>query len=124
MAAPTLTLHSVERFQQRVLCGGTRTAARCALEEFMAKGRSRPRPRHWMSAQRAQPGTVFVYCADRPRVCAIVRDNAVVTVLTVFEARIRRDRTPRPMPSKRSQRRSRNCHRPSRRWTPADEDYS
>jgi hypothetical protein len=53
-----------------------------ALQRFVSMGRMRPTPRHWMSDRRVEPGTCFVYWSQKPRVCAIVCDGAVVTVIT------------------------------------------
>ena len=41
----------------------------------------RPCPRQWTRTY-AEPGTVFVYRADRPDVCVVVRGGVAVTVLT------------------------------------------
>jgi hypothetical protein len=74
--------HAVERWIERVDGTASLAEARMAVGRFVALGRARPTPRHWMRGLvRQEPGTVFVYNAERPRVCAVVVDGVVVTVL-------------------------------------------
>ena len=75
-----ISRHAVDRWSERVGVGlGARAGAE--LQRFLATGRRRPRPRHWTRAE-AGPGTVFVYSAERPDVCVVVREGVAVTVLT------------------------------------------
>lgn len=81
--AAAVALHAAERWMQRVDRGASLREANFALRRFVSLGRARPNPRHWMRGQvRQEPGTVFVYNAERPDVCAILIDGVVVTVLT------------------------------------------
>jgi hypothetical protein len=80
-AQPRLTNHAVERWFQRVDGGAPGILRGAALESFLRHGKRRPRPRHWTRTY-AEPGTTFVYAADQPGVCAVLRGNVVVTVLT------------------------------------------
>ena len=75
-----LSRHALERWSERVGCEPTALPA-SDLNRFLLTGRRRPRPRHWTRTY-AEPGTVFVYSADRPGVCVVVRDGIAVTVLT------------------------------------------
>ncbi len=77
-ATPRITRHALDRWSERV--GGVESPA-SALEQFMSRGRRRPRPRHWTTAS-AAPGTSFIYLSDQPGVCVVLRDGAAVTVLT------------------------------------------
>jgi len=75
-----LSRHAVERWSERV---GTSPATipASALEHFVSHGRRRPRPRHWTTT-RAEPGTTFVYLADQPGICVVLRGRVAVTVLS------------------------------------------
>ena len=77
-----LTHHAIERYQERVAPAISSAEARMALQRFVSMGRMRPTPRRWMSSERAEPGTRFVYWSRQPGVCAILLDGAVVTVIT------------------------------------------
>ena len=76
-----LTAHALQRWQERVDTGATLTQARLELDQFVSCGRARPTPRHWTHVK-PTPGLTFVYCAQRPSVCALVVGGVVVTVLT------------------------------------------
>jgi len=77
-SAPRITRHAIERWTERV--GGS-TNPIAALQQFVARARRRPRPRHWTTAA-PEPGTSFLYLADQPGVCVVLRGGAAVTVLT------------------------------------------
>jgi hypothetical protein len=104
MIATQLTNHAVERFHERVIPNSSKLEAQLALQQFVSLGRLRPNPRHWMSDQHPEPGKRFIYWAGRPRVCAILVDNTVVTVITAELVRASGRRTvrsvapPRPQP--------------------------
>lgn len=81
--AAKVALHAAERWMQRVDRGASIREANFAVQRFVALGRVRPTCRHWMRGRvRQEPGTVFVYNAERPDVCAVVVQGVVVTVLT------------------------------------------
>jgi hypothetical protein len=44
-------------------------------------GKRRPTPRHWTTVQ-PEPGLTFIYWAELPYICAIVKNGVVVTILT------------------------------------------
>lgn len=92
-----ISRHAVERWQERVERGRGTPDARGALREFLARGRVRPTPRHWTTAM-PEPGLCFVYWASRPGVCALVRQNTVVTILTRDLCRGRRKAPPDLIP--------------------------
>ena len=104
----TVTVHAIQRWQQRVEPTIKRAEADHALQEFLRSGRARPRPRHWLVA-RPGPGVLFVFNARRPGVCVVLRGGHAVTVLTREHRRLRwadelggrrRDRRPpQPPPS-------------------------
>ena len=79
------TRHAVERFQQRVAPVTTAEAAR-RIRSAAAHARVRPTPRWWTPAAPA-PGLLFLYPADLPGVCLLVREGAVVTVFERGECR-------------------------------------
>lgn len=72
-----LTLHALQRWQQRV---ESNADAHAALSEFVAGAHRRSRPRHWTVVDPA-PGLSFLYWARRPDICALVLNDTVVTVL-------------------------------------------
>jgi hypothetical protein len=74
--------HAIQRWRERVDPGTRVPAARAALARFLAHGRSRSTPRHWMSVVKQSPGVRFVYSSDMPGVCVLVRDGAALTVVT------------------------------------------
>jgi hypothetical protein len=83
MASLSLSFHAVERWQQRVDPNASRLEARLSLGRFVSLSRVRATPRHWMRGDVVPaPGLSFVYCAERPEVCALARDGVVLTVLT------------------------------------------
>jgi hypothetical protein len=74
--------HAVDRWIERVDRAASRTQARLAVASLVATGKSRPNPRSWMRESRPAPGARFVYSANYPGVCAIVRGCAVLTIVT------------------------------------------
>ncbi|HEY7065734.1 MAG TPA: hypothetical protein VII06_29940 [Chloroflexota bacterium] len=93
----TISRHAVERWQERVEPGASALGARLALRALLDAGRVRPTPRHWTRVT-PEPGLCFVYAADQPGVCALVRDRVVVTVLTRALCRASRRPTPDVLP--------------------------
>lgn len=80
---PSVTRHAVDRYIERVEPAATRYQARAAIAQIVHRGHASPTPRHWMRGRvRWTPGLRFIYLADRPGVCALVRDGAVVTIIT------------------------------------------
>jgi hypothetical protein len=75
-----LSIHSIQRYQQRVAPGTSSHAAARRLTELAADATCRPRPRHWTPAP-PWPGTTFLYPHARPDLCLIVREDVVVTVV-------------------------------------------
>ncbi len=73
--------HAIERFRQRVDERASLTQAYSEITSMLARGRVRSKPRHWMRGS-IEPGTRFVYPADRPGICLIVGDGVVKTVIT------------------------------------------
>lgn len=105
-----LAAHAQERWIERVAPGASPLEARMALQRFVALGRARPTPRHWMRGQvRQEPGTRFVYNPSHPRACAVVTDGVVVTVLTkdLFGAPRRHLRVAPPAPAPSADERAR-----------------
>ncbi len=97
-SAVRVTDHAIERYRQRVEPGTSSLMARLRLEQMVAVGRTRSTPRYWMRGYLAPtPGLRFLYCAQRPNVCALLVRNSVVTVLTrsMFSGRGSLER-PRP----------------------------
>src|SRR5579859_2889168 len=91
-----LTRHAIERWCQRVeRCDQVDDVelGRSRLAEFVAHARRRSRPRHWTDVE-AIPGVSFLYWVEHPDICALVVNNAVVTVIararTVGSLRVRR----------------------------------
>ena len=83
MTPLSLSNHAIRRWQQRVDPHISATEARLALGRFIALGRVRSTPRHWMRDDvTATPGLMFVYCAARPGVCALIQNGTVLTVIT------------------------------------------
>jgi hypothetical protein len=77
---PQVTRHAIDRWAERVASRGDNEPD-VTLERFLSLGRRRPRPRHWTTAA-AAPGTTFVYLAEQPDVCVVLRGSTAVTVLT------------------------------------------
>ncbi len=83
MTQLALSTHAVSRYQTRAEPHVSITEARLRLGRFVAFGRHRSTPRHWMREDvRSTPGLSFVYWAAMPDTCALVRDGVVVTVVT------------------------------------------
>jgi len=71
--------HAIVRVGQRPGRRGPAGNPQQTLAETLATGKARSRPRRWMRAVPAQPGTRFVYSANHPDVCVVVRDGVAVT---------------------------------------------
>jgi len=95
----TITRHAIERWQERVDRTASANEARLCLIQLISLGRVRPNPRHWTAVD-PTPGTSFVYWARRPNVCAVLFNDAVVTVLTraLCRASAQRPRSPGDTP--------------------------
>jgi hypothetical protein len=83
MTTVSLSNHAVSRYRERVAPSTSVLEARLALGRFVRLGRVRATPRHWMRGDvDPAPGVRFIYWSGRPEVCAIVRGDVVVTVVT------------------------------------------
>jgi len=82
MTTLIISSHAKQRYVERVEPSLSLALAGRHLRRFVAVGRARPKPRHWMARAHSSPGTRFIYWSKRPGVCAIVRNGVVVTVLT------------------------------------------
>jgi hypothetical protein len=79
------TRHAIERFQQRVAAVSTAEAAR-RIRAAADSAKVRPTPRWWTPVAPA-PGLLFLYPADLPGVCLLVRDGAVITLFERSQCR-------------------------------------
>ena len=82
MPPTAVTHHAVARWTERVDRQASTNEARFAISQFLCTGQRRPTPRHWMANTKPQPSVVFVYCSKRPRVCLVIKNGVVVTVIT------------------------------------------
>ena len=80
-AVPFVTAHAIERYQDRVDSCVSRREALRAIREILARANRRSRPRHWTKVD-ARPGCRYLYSADHPDVCLVLRGGAVVTVFS------------------------------------------
>jgi hypothetical protein len=87
-----ITAHAIARYQQRVDSRASGAAAVEAIAAMVAAGCVRANPRRWTDVALV-PGTKLVYSAIQPDACLVVRDQAVVTVIT-RELCARRRRVP------------------------------
>ena len=96
--------HAIVRVGQRPGRNGPSCDPEATLLETLASGKARSRPRRWMRNVTTPPGTRFVYSAEHPDVCLVVRDGVAVTALNrdMFAQESRRNqlsgRKPRPVP--------------------------
>lgn len=79
-AGVVITSHAVQRYRERVEGVSSRLAVR-RIRSLIATARWRSRPLPWTSIV-LHPGIVYGYAAGRPDVCLLMRNDAVVTVLT------------------------------------------
>ena len=79
-----VTCHAIDRFRDRVDRSATRADAVNAVRRICRSGRICSRPRKWcrLAGVRTVPGTRYLYSADHPGICLVVRGNAVVTVIS------------------------------------------
>ena len=77
-----ITAHAIDRWRTRVDAAASVSEARIAIGRLIATGRARPTPRSWMRDTRPAPAVRFVYSASYPGVCAIVKEGAVLTIVT------------------------------------------
>ena len=80
-AVPFVTAHAIERYQDRVDSCVSRREALRAIREILARANRRSRPRHWTKVD-ARPGCRYLYSADHPDICLVLRGGAVVTVFS------------------------------------------
>jgi hypothetical protein len=78
---PFITAHAIARYRDRVDHAATSRDALRAIREILRRGRTRSRPRHWTRVD-ARPGCRYVYSADHPGICLVLRGGAVVTVFS------------------------------------------
>lgn len=89
-----ISKHAIDRVCERVDTSLTHEQARLLIEELVAKGKRRPRPRHWLGTPRVvHPRTAYVFAADYPGLCLVLNGDVVVTALT-RETAIRDARRP------------------------------
>lgn len=79
---PRISLHALLRYQERVKIGATEDGSKIGIHKILASARVRPYPRRWMKRTRMTPGTKYLYSAEQPGVCIIVRNDTVVTVIS------------------------------------------
>lgn len=79
---PRISLHAVERWQQRIDPDTSFETASLELSSFVRDGRSRPTPRRWMRDVKRSPGLRFIYSQEHPGVCVLVQGDTALTVLT------------------------------------------
>jgi hypothetical protein len=80
-AASFITAHAITRYQQRVDPTASRREALRAIREMLGHARRRSRPRHWTKVT-TRPGCRYLYSADHPDVCLVLRGGAVITVFS------------------------------------------
>lgn len=78
---PFVTAHAIERYQDRVDPYVSRRDALRAIREILTHAKGRSRPRHWTKVD-ARPGCRYLYSADCPGICLVLRGGAVVTVFS------------------------------------------
>lgn len=78
---PFVTAHAVERYQDRVASCVSRREALRTTQEILPRADRRSRPRHWTKVD-ARPGCRYLYSADDPDICLVLRGGAVVTVFS------------------------------------------
>lgn len=81
-SGPRVTHHAVVRYIERVEPSATGYQAEVEIDLIVHRGHVRSTPRHWMRRVRQTPGLRYIYWAELPDVCALVRDDAVVTIIT------------------------------------------
>lgn len=117
MATSSLRIsrHAAQRFVERAAPGLSTEEALELLARLAGTARSRSTPRWWMrDAVAASPGLRFLYPSADPRICLLVRQRTVVTVVTrnlLRSSRVfRSERRPAPpRPERRSERRGRRA---------------
>ena len=77
-----ISQHAIQRYQERVDASSSVAVAVGAMRQILTTGSARPRPRNWTTS-RAEPAMRWIYGAERPDICLVVRNSTVVTLLTV-----------------------------------------
>ena len=90
-----ISRHAIDRYVERVDPCVSQAEARFALERIVRLGKARSVPRQWMRRNGVSPqlGVTFIYWAERPGICVVVRGAVVLTVLTRSRRRSRARRT-------------------------------
>jgi hypothetical protein len=77
---PGISLHAIERYQQRVSYVAPAEAAR-RLAELAVNSTRRPTPRRWTNAPPG-PGVLFLYPHTDSSICLLMKGSTVVTVFS------------------------------------------
>ena len=82
---PFVSPHALFRYQQRVDPTADRRQAIRAILLIESKAKARSTPRKWTrngTRVKPRPGSRYLYSADYPDICLVVRDGVVVTVFS------------------------------------------
>ena len=79
-----ITRHAINRFRDRVEPHATPVEASETIHQISRSARACSRPRRWcrLAGVGTRPGSRYLYSADYPGVCLVVRGGAAVTVFS------------------------------------------
>ena len=79
-----VTRHAIDRFRDRVEPSATPVEAINAIHQISSSARTCSRPRRWcrLVGVGTRPGSRYLYSAEYPGVCLVVRGDAVVTLFS------------------------------------------
>ena len=79
-----VTRHAIDRYRDRVEPSVTPEQAFHVIHQIICSARACPRPRRWcrLVGLGMRPGCRYLYSAEFPGVCLVVRGHAVVTVFS------------------------------------------
>jgi hypothetical protein len=80
-AVPFVTSHAIARYQDWVNSCVSRQEALGPIREILTQANRRSLHRHWTKGD-ARPGGRYLYSADHPDICLVLRGRAVVTVFS------------------------------------------
>jgi hypothetical protein len=78
----SVTHHAIQRYIERVDRSASRAEAFQAIQQIAQTARARANPRHWTRVATDQPGSRYLYSANRSDVCLVAVGSTIVTVFS------------------------------------------
>ena len=77
-----ITRHAIDRYRERVDPSSVSPEAILAIGRILSSARTRSCPRRWCRMVGTRPGSRYLFSAEFPGICLVVRGGTVVTVFS------------------------------------------